>query len=220
MGVKGGNSTFANEDTSGATTLPPSKDASSRPDEEYEPSGPGGAKYAEAPSGGQPKFPGKMSNQGYEGGSTAAKEAISGKSSSSGTGNSGTSKGADTSKGSDASKDSGASDSSGAQKEDSTGTGEELHMDPAPTYVQNVITNHGSVGDKPKGKNLHEGIDEDGKNASFDMRGEPGNENDPGRASLKEFQTKTATAVGAGPRQTDIDGEGQFDALKADENLE
>ncbi|MCJ1250815.1 hypothetical protein MMC30_008043 [Trapelia coarctata] len=219
LGVKGANSTFANEDTSGATTLPPSKDASSRPDEDYSPSGPGGAKYAEAPSSGQPKFPGKIGEQGYSGGSTAAKEAVSG-----GSGTYSTSKD-DSSTSKDASstsRDASSTNkgSSSTSNDSSSGKGEEIHLDPAPTYVQNVITNHGSIGDKPKGKDLHEGIEDGGKNASFDMRGEPGDEKDPGRASVKQFQTTTSAPAGAGPTQGGIGGDNEYKALNADEKLE
>jgi len=240
LAVKGANSTFANEDTSSATTLGPSKDASSRKDEEYSPSGPGGAKYAEAPSSGQPKFPGKISEQGYSGGSTAAQDAASGKSGEYSTSKDTSSTSKDTSstskdtsstskETSSTSKDasstsndisSASKDTSSTSKGASSTESDEIHMDPAPTYVQNVITNHGSIGDKPKGKNLHEGIEDGGKNASFDMRGEPGDEQDPGRASLKQFQTTTSAPVGAGPRQEGNTGDSQYKALDGDESLE
>ena len=226
LGVKGSNSTFANEDTSGATTLPPSKDASSRQDESYEPTGPGGAKYAEAPSSGQPKFPGKISDQGYSGGSSAAKEAVQGKS-----GEYSTSKDASSADKDSSSVDKGTSStdkgssstnkgSSSTSKDASTGDSGEVHVEPAPTYVQNVLTGHGSIGDKPKGKNLHEGIEDGGENASFDMRGEPGDENDPGRSSLKQFQTTTSAPIGTGPTQKGVSGDSQFKALDGDESLE
>ncbi|MCJ1414170.1 hypothetical protein MMC32_000495 [Xylographa parallela] len=78
--VKGSNSTFANEDTSAATTLPPASDAESRDDQSQSQGtsstkGPGGEKYAEA-TGGQPDFPGKTSAEGYVGGSTDEKDGV------------------------------------------------------------------------------------------------------------------------------------------------
>jgi len=222
-GVKGANSTFANEDTSGATTLPACKDAPSRNDENDSPSGPGGAKYAEAPSGGQPSFPGTVSDEGYSGDSSAAKQAISGNSgtySTSKDDSSGDSKGPS----SDTSKDvsSGGTEgySSGENKGAPTGNSEEPHVDPAPTYVQNVITHHGSDKDKPKGKNLTEGFEDEGKNASFDMQGEPGDENDPGRASVKQFEATTSATIGSGPTQKGASGDSQYKALDGDESLE
>jgi hypothetical protein len=265
LGVKGANSTFANEDTSGATTLPASKDAPSRNDEKHSTSGPGGAKYAEAPSGGQPSFPGAVSDEGSSGGSSAAKQTVSGNSgthSISRDTSSGDSKGpsSDTSKdassggikdassggtkdassgGTKDASSSGTKDassggtkdaSSGGTKDASsgenrgapTGNSEEPHVDPAPTYVQNVVTHHGGDKDKPKGKNLTEGFEDedDAKNASMDMRGEPGDENDPGRASVKQFQATTSATIGSGPTQKGVSGDSQYKALDADESLE
>ncbi|MCJ1379374.1 hypothetical protein MMC17_002475 [Xylographa soralifera] len=78
--VKGSNSTFANDDTSAAATLPPAPDAESRDDpsqsqDTSSTKGPGGEKYAEA-SGGQPEFAGKTSAEGYVGGSTDEKSGV------------------------------------------------------------------------------------------------------------------------------------------------
>jgi len=78
--VKGSNSTFANDDTSAATTLPPAPDAESRDDQSQSQGtssteGPGREKYAEG-AGGQPDFPGKTSAEGYVGGSTDEKSGV------------------------------------------------------------------------------------------------------------------------------------------------
>ena len=80
--VKGSNSTFANDDISAATTLPPAQDAESRDDvsqSQDTPSssttGPAGEKYAEG-AGGQPSFSGKTSAEGYAGASTDEKSGV------------------------------------------------------------------------------------------------------------------------------------------------
>ena len=69
MSVSGSKSTLNNTDTSGATTLPPTRDAEGRGDDDVSDSikGPGGVKYAEG-LGGQGTFSGQHSEGGYVGG--------------------------------------------------------------------------------------------------------------------------------------------------------
>lgn len=73
----------ADEDTSSATKLYPAPDASSRLNKGLREApdhlkGPVGHKYAEGVEG-QGEFPGKISTAGYSGGSTKAKQELSGK---------------------------------------------------------------------------------------------------------------------------------------------
>jgi len=194
-GVKGANSTYANTDTSGATTLPPADSAASRDDQSdsSNPSGPGGEKYAEA-LGGQPDFPGTTSPEGYVGGSTASKQ---------GTASSGNNTASSSSGGQDSSTD----DSSIPQGET------------APSYVSSQYIDGG----KPKGKNLTEGgFDaDDSKNTSFtSLQKDAGDPEDPGRESVKQFEATQAQTAGRGPIQGSESGDGQYGALGGDESLE
>lgn len=85
----------------------------------------------------------------------------------------------------------------------------------APNYVNNPAS---SMGDdfKPKGQNISEGgFDSGAPNASFNS--DIGGKNDPGRAALQGLQRADAQAggdAGAGPRQSGVTNDGQFDALK------
>ncbi|KAK4636319.1 hypothetical protein CLAFUW4_01430 [Fulvia fulva] len=67
---------------------------------------------------------------------------------------------------------------------------------------------------EPKGQNLTEGgFDSSGPNASFNT--DIGGKNDPGRVGLNKFEeTNVPSAGGAGPRESEITNDGQFDALK------
>jgi len=82
----------------------------------------------------------------------------------------------------------------------------------APSYVSNVAQERSGG---PKGANLTEGgFEGEAKNNDFEI----GSENDPGRASLGNFQARNAdVAGGGGPRQGEITGDGQFDALRDEE---
>ncbi|KAL9618734.1 MAG: hypothetical protein Q9160_006613 [Pyrenula sp. 1 TL-2023] len=75
LGVSGSASTLNNTDTSGATTLEPSRDAESRSDKLGGAAGArSGAKYAEG-VGGQGEFSGVHDQHGYVGGPTGARSA-------------------------------------------------------------------------------------------------------------------------------------------------
>lgn len=69
------------------------------------------------------------------------------------------------------------------------------------------------VAPKPKGQNLQEGgFDSGAPNASFG--GDIGGKNDPGRVALNAAQeSNVPSAGGAGPRETQISNDGQFDTL-------
>jgi len=193
-GVKGAYSTYANTDTSGATTLPPADSASTRQDysDSSNPSGPGGEKYAEA-LGGQPDFPGTTSPEGYVGGSTASKQ--------------GSSSAYNTTSSSSGGQDSSTDDTSIPQGE------------AAPSYIASQYIDPG----KPKGKNITEGgfdVD-DSKNASFtSLEKDAGDPEDPGRESVKKFEATNAQTIGGGPIQGSESGDGQYGALGGDESLE
>ncbi|KAI4253899.1 MAG: hypothetical protein LQ352_003407 [Teloschistes flavicans] len=89
----------------------------------------------------------------------------------------------------------------------------------APGYISSVVSNPAQTG-KPHGKNITEGgfESDDKNNASFNS--EVGDENDPGRAALQQFQTTTQTSAGGkGKQQYEITGDGQYDALETDQQL-
>ncbi|KAK4993425.1 hypothetical protein LTR50_000355 [Elasticomyces elasticus] len=95
-----------------------------------------------------------------------------------------------------------------------TVTGSGANVGTAPSYVSASGPGAGGEG-RPHGKNITEGgFDSDGPNASFNQ--DIGGKNDPGRAALGQFQKQQAESgggAGGGPRQTEITGDGQFDAL-------
>ncbi|KAF2169872.1 hypothetical protein M409DRAFT_20286 [Zasmidium cellare ATCC 36951] len=86
-----------------------------------------------------------------------------------------------------------------------------------PTYNASVSSST-NQGDNfaPKGKNLQEGgFDSSAPNASFNS--DVGGKKDPGRVALGQFeQENVPVAGGAGPRQSQIDGESSFDKLGGD----
>lgn len=179
--------------------------------------GPVGHKYAEGVDG-QGEFPGKISAAGYSGGSTKAKQELSGK----------TKDAKDSSAGFRSKENLGEKNHGGVYEHDKDGhqsqnrTGEssdnpsESHNsipqgETAPNYITPVI----SHGGKPKGKNLTEGgFDEDpSNNASFTA--EIGSKNDPGRVSESIFQRQAESVAGdGGPRQGGVSGEGQYAVLE------
>jgi hypothetical protein len=74
-----------------------------------------------------------------------------------------------------------------------------------------VTSAAGNVEPKPKGQNLQEGgFDPNAPNASFNT--DIGSKNDPGRAALDRIDVPVAG--GAGPRQSNLTNDGQFDVLK------
>jgi len=96
---------------------------------------------------------------------------------------------------------------SGATNQSGSGQGAQ-----APGYAAHPAP---SMGDnfQPKGKNLTEGgFDSDGPNASFIT--DIGGKNDPGRAALNAMEASNVpSAGGAGPRETQVSGDGQYSAL-------
>jgi len=84
----------------------------------------------------------------------------------------------------------------------------------APNYVNTPANSTGGAA-KPHGENIQEGgFDSGAPNASFNT--DIGGKNDPGRAALQGLQKKDAQAggdVGAGPRQSGVSNDGQFDRL-------
>ena len=161
--------------------------------------GPAGAKYAEA-IGGQGKFSGAHSASGYYGGPSDGNVAAR-------------STGGATAQGTDKSASNGSSSSDQTiTSENDTGS---ASVDPAPTYIASQYVDPGM----PKGKNLKEGgfESDDKNNTSFNS--DIGTENDPGRAAEVKFQKTAVSAVGSGPRQGGLSGDGQYDALETDQNL-
>ncbi|EFQ25942.1 uncharacterized protein GLRG_01086 [Colletotrichum graminicola M1.001] len=88
--------------------------------------------------------------------------------------------------------------------------------EPAPTYVLNQYIRDPKG---PHGKNIHEGIDDqgvkDGVQEAF--RAEPGSENDPARVAERELlKSQTRAGRDAGPRETEISGQTVFERLDND----
>lgn len=101
----------------------------------------------------------------------------------------------------------------------SSSTTSSLNADQAPGYVASVVSQPAQTG-KPHGKNITEGgfESDDKNNASFNS--EVGDENDPGRAALQQFQNTTQTSAGGkGEQQYKVTGDGQFDKLETDQQL-
>lgn len=147
-------------------------------------------KYPEA-LGGQGKFPGTHIT-GYAGGSTAAKQEM------------GIHKGEYA-----ASKHlPGRAAASGSSQ---------YNNGQAPSYINNVTDGH--QGEKPKGKNLHEGgfSSTESNNASFTS--EIGSDMDPGRAAENKFQSRVAEsgASAAGPHQKGVEDQNLYETLESDQ---
>jgi len=106
----------------------------------------------------------------------------------------------------------GGSSGGGSQNTNPSSTGSSGQGAAAPGYTSHPAP---SMGDdfKPKGQNLQEGgFSSDDPNASFTT--DIGGKNDPGRAALEGMQARDASAAGgAGPRESKISGDGQYDAL-------
>ena len=202
--MSGANSTYNTTDTSAATTVEPSRNASER-EAKYasdttadDVKGPGGVKYDEG-VGGQPSHPGATLAGGYSGGPTSAKYGTASSSSGSGGSTGNASGGESYSTSRDTSSGYGSKGRSG-------------NVDAAPTYVSSVAS--GSSG-KPKGTNLTEGgFEGEARNNDFEI----GSAEDPGRAAVQGFQTANASSVGGtGPVQTEITGDDGYDALNSEE---
>lgn len=84
----------------------------------------------------------------------------------------------------------------------------------APSYVNTQFIKDSSG---PHGKNIQEGFDDaglrDGLKAA--LASEPGSKNDPSRLAEQQFErSQNAPSNGAGPKDTSLSKDGQFDALK------
>ena len=183
----GASSTFATTDTSGASKLNPAPDASARDDGDRN----ANTKYPEA-AGPAPSFDGTHTLAGSTGGPSSAKHGSTHQPGGSGGG------------AAYETNTSGATGTSGEQYRSSQVSG------PAPT----VYGSHASEGQlKPKGANLTEGgFGGDSRKADG---AEIGSRDDPGRVAEEEFQRRdAAVGGGAGARQTELDTEGAYDALR------
>jgi len=221
LGVKGGNSTLANTDTSSAVKLDAAPNKASRRDEGLDER----VKYPEG-AGGQGEFSGTHSKLGYAGGPKEGGKASTGdEGGKASTGDEGGKASMGDEAGSEAMGDgkSGGSGGSASGGRDDAGatTRADIHQgDTAPSYVHAAH----AAGGKPKGKNLTEGgFDDDdddvSKNASFNS--DIGDENDPGRGAEDKFARENASGAdaGGGPRQKGISGDGQYDLLEDDQQL-
>lgn len=230
LSVKGNQSTFANTDTSAATTLAPAPDAAEREakaawqESSDENKGPGGQKYPEG-AGGQGEFPGSHNADGYSGGSTRAKQEMAqsqsgsagGSSSSTGAGN--TSGGS--SAGSGGSSYGAATSGAGTSNTDSDGqSGGSRNVDAAPGYISNVVAEPTKSG-KPHGKNITEGGFDDDPNHNASFTSDIGSKQDPGRRAEDDFRRLAQSASGAtGPRQGKGESDkSQYDALETNQSL-
>ena len=204
----GSSSTFANTDTSSATTLAPAPDAAEREakaawqETADEAKGPGGQKYPEGVDG-----QGDIQPQPLDGKPASGLRGVTGPSASMGT------TGGEQTMGSEA--------KSGLTENTYKGEGGSGgNADAAPGYVASVVSDAGQTG-KPKGKNITEGgFDEgDEQNASFNS--EIGSKEDPGRRAEGEFQRVTQSASGStAPKQKMGESDGsQYDVLDTDQNL-
>ena len=200
MGVKGASSTLNNQDTSGATTLPPAADGSARE----------GADSGEQYQAGQAQFSGSHNLDGYTGGPSADRAAQLEKTSqsTSAQSTSGGTSGGNTSTG-------GTSDQSttvgGTSDQGVTGSSNSSSVDTAPNAFANFRT-EGEL--KPKGTNLTEGDIPQTKTFTGDV----GGPHDPGRLAEQGMQaTNAETAGSGGARQYETGGNtGQFDALSSE----
>ncbi|MCJ1472548.1 hypothetical protein MMC13_001197 [Lambiella insularis] len=195
LGVSGNNSTLANDDISGATTLPPARDARER----------------ETQSEQQATSSTSTGSEGSKGNNTKGREHTSDSS----TGSEGM-KGNDATGGEPDVSSKSYADTAGDSTSSAGGQTASSDSDTAPSYVIPQTTEN--IG-KPKGKNITEGGFE-GDSSNTAGFAEPGSEDDPGRTSLQGFQIKQAATVGSGPRQGKVTGDGQYDMLADDQKLE
>ena len=227
--VPGSKSTFANTDTSGASTLPPARDAQTRDNQTNETGA--GEKYAEG-AGGQGSFAGSHAGGTYSGASSEAKtgSGYSARGDSYDTSSSGgafSDSGADkpdtnkisSSSGNDPSFDrnlNASRDSRGDGSGDSSGGSSGGSGSDAPGYVSSVTQSFGSA--KPKG-NVTEGFEEDFRGPST-QDADIGSERDPGRRAEADFQRMTQQVSGSSaPRQGGATNEGQYGVLEGDQGL-
>ncbi|OJJ49969.1 hypothetical protein ASPZODRAFT_58079 [Penicilliopsis zonata CBS 506.65] len=201
LGVSGNQSTFANQDTSGATTLSSAPDRTARPDPTRK------QRYPEA-LGGQGEFPGThLPESGYAGGSTQAKQGM------------GIHAGEyPASQKLQSSETSGGDGGAAASGSGYTQYHSEYNAGTAPNYITPATSNLGNT--KPKGNKLTEGgfPDEPGKNVSFTS--EIGSQQDPGRLAETKFQRMAQESGPYGTeagRQKGVDSDNLYGSLKRDQ---
>ena len=244
LSVSGSNSTLANTDISGATTLGPASDkvdreAKATSQDTSDIQGAGGMKYPEA-MGGQGEFPGVHNTDGYYGGSSKAKQEMSSRSKSSeyktsgsgnqdstgSTGDSGTTNDQDSSTNNTQTSSGSTNISSSTLTTNNptsrdTGAGN-LDQTPSSGTTRSSDADLAKPSQKPKGKNLTEGgFDSDPSN-NASLTSDIGTENDPGRIAEQKFQRANAESgpdAGSGPRQKEVTGDGQFDVLEEEQSL-
>ncbi|KAK4693608.1 hypothetical protein P7C71_g3827, partial [Lecanoromycetidae sp. Uapishka_2] len=216
LSTSGSSSTFNNTDTSGATTLAPAPDAAEREakaawsETADEAKGPGGQKYPEG-AGGQPKFPGQHSMNGYAGGPTDTKGETAGQALRGPSGPTSSMGGND--------EETLESNPKSAPTENTFRGEEGSNVDAAPGYVGSVVSEANQTG-KPKGKNLEE-VSDFGENEGNNPNFEIGDENDPGRKAQQDMQRMTQSSSGStAPRQKMGESDNsQYDVLETDQNL-
>lgn len=241
LSVKGGQSTLANTDTSGATVLHAAVDGAAREKQDAkglgadEKGSAGGLKYPDAEV---PEFTGTHSQEGYVGGTSAdelrAEGSTVAQSFAGATGDSfadggaglGSSSGGDNDVSSSSATSGSAStskvtSSSGTAASPAPGTGAAPvgasgsidTADEAPNYAATVSGALRPEGeDQPKGENLTEG----GIPETKTFTGNVGGDKDPGRLAEQKFEQINAnTASGAGAGKTG-DNENPFEVLESE----
>ncbi|KAJ5682541.1 hypothetical protein N7462_005706 [Penicillium macrosclerotiorum] len=190
MGVSGGHSTLRTTDTSAATKLPSAPVGAARETRQRQ------EKYPEA-LGGQGDFPGThLSQSGYAGGSTAAKQQM------------GLHAG-----------EYPASQKLAGQATASGSGASQYNAGQAPSYINDVTD--GYQGQKPHGKNLKEGGFDSSEATNTSFTSQIGSGQDPGRAAEQKFQRTVAESgpdVG-GPRQKGVDNQTMYQALERDQRV-
>lgn len=111
--------------------------------------------------------------------------------------------------------------SENAQLNAGRGLGKDAGRGPTWNTPSDVTNQGGESGDiggggMPKGKDITEGgFDSNAPNASYSTA--IGTKKDPGREALKRFEEENVPySGGAGPREENISGDGQYDSLKRD----
>lgn len=199
--VKGSNSTFNTTSTSGATVLPPARDAASRAEaeeeqlEEGERGSAGEKLYSNSKA--QPEFDGATTAEGYVGGPSKAGHSTSTSTSTSGSG------------------------SKASGQTDTANTSSAGKAETAPTYtgtVAGTITQPGQF--KPKGRDLHEGD----VPVTKTFVGNVGGDKDPGRLAERDFEAvsaRNAASASAGSGSYAArDGQGKREGVQTENKFD
>jgi hypothetical protein len=224
LGVKGGQSTLATTDTSGATVLPSATDAAHRADAETQGAGADergttGVKYPDGNSQSQTRTQGGVTGDSDFGSSTISSSTKNLDSSQIKSGSAATQ---DASGQTSSSMSTGASSGTGGGSSGpEPGTGVRPQVDAAPEYINSVTGNDMPDGTfKPKGKNLEDADETDSIPQTKTFVGAVGTVNDPGRLAERDFEGTNENPVGdlsgggGQKNQQQGNGEGQFDVLE------